>query len=73
MLNLRIVATQNCNNPSLVKKLYFIYLVLLNIHKFHPKGPFPIKRPICYACTICFYNEQELSCRCIVQTCKVIV
>ena len=48
MFNLRIVATQNCNNPSFVKNFVFTYLELLNIHKFHPKGPFPIKRPRYY-------------------------
>ena len=37
MSNLRIVATQI---------LYFTYLELLNVHKFHPKGPFPIKWPV---------------------------
>ena len=40
MFNLRIAATQNCNNPSVLSKIsYFTYLELLNIHKFHPKGP----------------------------------
>ena len=46
MFNFRIVATQNCNNPSFVKKKsYFTYLELLNNHNFYPKGPFLIKRP----------------------------
>ena len=32
--------------PVLSKISFFTYLELLNIHQFHPKGPFPIKRPI---------------------------
>ena len=46
MFNLRIVATQNCNNPSFVKNFIFHIFRVLNIHKFHPKDPFSIKRPI---------------------------
>ena len=46
MFNLRTVATQNCNNPTFVKNFIFHIFRATNIHKFHSKGTFPIKRPI---------------------------
>ena len=35
--------------PVLSKISYFTYLELLNIHKIHPKGPFPIN--FCFSCS----------------------
>ena len=52
MFNVRTAAVQNCNNPTFVKNFLFHIFRVLNIHKFHPEDPFPIKWPICIASTI---------------------